>query len=274
MPDPKILFSRLDKNKDEKLSLEEFASGMKAVHERGQPLFAGRGRLPAMGRPFGPPPATAARGPGFLAGERFKRADANDDGRITPDEVPSSRREHFGKMLARVDKDGDKAVSAEEARRAAAAMMGHVRLAMAQRGADPRRAAVVQRFAAAAKERSARSRAAAAVRGSGDTRRKPAERGRAAPERRKPAQPKMSPEARKKALDARKKKAEAVRAAAAQKRKAQAKKTPDPEARKKAGEVRKKVGETRKKQWAEAKKRAAEAKKKKAPPAEKPDSEK
>jgi hypothetical protein len=52
--------------------------------------------------------------------EMFKRADANKDGKLTLDEVSSLHREHFKRLLAKADKDGDGALGAEELRRAAA----------------------------------------------------------------------------------------------------------------------------------------------------------
>lgn len=66
LPDPKVVFQHMDRDKDGKLSLEEFTAGMKAVHERRMPQ-----RRPAtVQRPGqGPPPwaraaqARAARMP-------------------------------------------------------------------------------------------------------------------------------------------------------------------------------------------------------------------
>ncbi len=57
-PDPKALFARLDKDGDQKLSLDEFAEGMKRFHS---PAMASRGprmgRPPMLGRgPMGPHP--------------------------------------------------------------------------------------------------------------------------------------------------------------------------------------------------------------------------
>lgn len=69
---------------------------------------------------------------GPLAAGMFKRADANKDGKVSLDEVPAERRELFKRLLDRADKDGDKALSVEEARRAAAAVMMRVRGASAR----------------------------------------------------------------------------------------------------------------------------------------------
>jgi hypothetical protein len=104
------------------------------------------------GRPFGPPIGGGAPlGP--LAAEMFKRADANKDGKVSLDEVPSERRELFKRLLDRADKDGDKALSVEEARRLAAAVMMRVRGASARwahhaPGVSPRYAAARHRAVA------------------------------------------------------------------------------------------------------------------------------
>ncbi|NQT11322.1 MAG: hypothetical protein HQ582_01145 [Planctomycetes bacterium] len=233
----KAMLRRADKNNDKKITAEELAAAARQ-HRPGPPAAgerpsrrpsasAQRGRPhppgpPFAGRPHGPaqygmmghgPMHGPMRGPmhGRMAGPG--RGAPPHHGRI----ASSSRVPDPKAVFARLDRNKDQQLSLEEF---SAGMMARVRMAMAHRGADPRRAAAAH------------------------------------PERRKPSQPKMSPEARKKATEARKKKAEAARAAAAKKRKAQPRKTPDPEARKKAAEARKKAGEARKKA-AEAKKKEA-----------------
>jgi hypothetical protein len=52
----------------------------------------------------------------------FERLDANDDGKISVDEVPEKRKEGFLKMLEKADKDGDKALDKDEARAAVMAI--------------------------------------------------------------------------------------------------------------------------------------------------------
>ena len=57
----------------------------------------------------------------------FERADANKDGKVELAEVPEERRERFERLLARADKDGDSALSVEEARAAAKARAAKAR---------------------------------------------------------------------------------------------------------------------------------------------------
>ena len=64
----------------------------------------------------------AGRGP-MMGRMLFERADANKDGKVSLDEVREERREGFKKLLARADKDGDKALSVEELRRMRAGVM-------------------------------------------------------------------------------------------------------------------------------------------------------
>ncbi|MDF1659321.1 MAG: hypothetical protein P1U58_17020 [Verrucomicrobiales bacterium] len=80
---------RLDTNEDGKVTLQEMMAA------RG-----GEGGRPGDGGTKGGP------------GEMFKRADKNSDGKISKDEVPEGLWERLGKL----DKDGDNAVSQEEAK--------------------------------------------------------------------------------------------------------------------------------------------------------------
>ena len=101
----KRLFERLlrtaDKNKDARLSLEEFSAGL-APEDRAKADNPGGENDER--RPEGRP-----------APERmFRRLDANRDGKVTLDEVPEPRREGFKRLIARGDKDGDSALSAAE----------------------------------------------------------------------------------------------------------------------------------------------------------------
>ena len=153
LPDPKVVFMRLDTNKDKVLSLEEFAVGMRRLHQR---------RRPAMHPPLrgpGRPGAEQVSGVGRLAMRAramFRKADADHDGKVTPAEVPSERRERFKRFLARADRDGDQALSVAEARRAVAAiarrMAGHGWNSEPQaRRRIPRLAKVIKRLKAADK---------------------------------------------------------------------------------------------------------------------------
>jgi Ca2+-binding EF-hand superfamily protein len=91
----------------------------------------------------------------------FKHADSNKDGKISLEEVPSERKESFKKLLEKADKDGDKAVSVDEARRAAGVVAMRFRAARGGHGPpfgphgrpevagpEARRAAVMGRFKA------------------------------------------------------------------------------------------------------------------------------
>ena len=153
LPDPKTVFWRLDQDRDGKLSLEEFAAGMRLLHRPMGPAFAGPGgpRLP--GPPFAPSWPGAAYRPGLLTAAAFKRADANRDGKVSLEEVAPQRREPFKRLLKRADRDGDKALSAEEARRAAAAVRMQVRTPMVASAADGRKATRARWKAAEANEK-------------------------------------------------------------------------------------------------------------------------
>lgn len=94
----KSLFDRLirkaDKDSDKNLSKEEFQAGLQPDEAAKQPLGDGPG-----GREGRPNP-----------GELFKRLDANQDGKLTKDELPPGMLEGF----ARLDADGDGTASQEE----------------------------------------------------------------------------------------------------------------------------------------------------------------
>lgn len=98
------LFNRLvrlgDKDKDGKLSRDEFVAGLT---QKETPAPA------ASGVPGGPPG-------GFMPNPEmmFGKLDANKDGKVTLDEVPAERKEIFERGMARFDKDGNKAYSLEE----------------------------------------------------------------------------------------------------------------------------------------------------------------
>lgn len=127
-PDPKEMFKRLDRNQDGSLSPEEFAAIGRVLPR--PPMPPG----PQMGF-RGPMPdrAAAMRGMFEKGKELFGRVDANKDGKIEASEVPSEHRERFEKLLEKADKDGDKAVSGDEAKQAVGAFMERVRKAAAER---------------------------------------------------------------------------------------------------------------------------------------------
>jgi len=137
LPDPKEMFMRMDKNKDKQLSFEEFSEGVKrfraarAAHMRGEHRPCGP-RPPCARRPGPPHPAIAQR-MAMIGRQMFQKADANKDGKITLDEVPEARREGFKKLLEKADKDGDKALSGEEAKAAAKVIGQKIRAHMAEK---------------------------------------------------------------------------------------------------------------------------------------------
>ena len=122
--DHQRLFRRLlrnaDENEDEQLTREEFTSGLRARRDRGPRDGEGvegrrRRRPPEAGGPEGRrrPPRD------FDPEQAFKRMDANDDGKLTLDEVPEPRREGFRRMLERLDNDESEGVTLEQFKRVA-----------------------------------------------------------------------------------------------------------------------------------------------------------
>lgn len=55
--------------------------------------------------------------------QRLMKLDANEDGKVTVDEMPEGRREWFKKLLEKADADGDGALSQVEAKKAAAKLV-------------------------------------------------------------------------------------------------------------------------------------------------------
>lgn len=96
--DKKAQFERLmrtaDKNKDGKLSREEFTAGLRDPELKEAPAGGG----PGGGRPMGDPK------------ELFRRADRNGDGKIDKDEAPDRMKENFG----RIDANGDGSIDEKE----------------------------------------------------------------------------------------------------------------------------------------------------------------
>lgn len=120
----KRLFDRLvgenDKDKDGKLNLDEFRSGLMADRRRAEEGAAGRGPDGApRGPDGGPRPDGAPRGParGIEPGEIFKRMDRNNDGKVTKDDAPAEGGERFQYFLNRADADKDGTVTEEEFRK-------------------------------------------------------------------------------------------------------------------------------------------------------------
>jgi Ca2+-binding EF-hand superfamily protein len=110
--DRKSLFERLlrigDKNDDGKLDSDEFAAALSDGRKTSDTTTEG----PKPEKPEKPKKAKADKTPD--AARLFDRLDANGDGKVELDEVPQKRRDMFQKLLARVDKDGDGAVTREE----------------------------------------------------------------------------------------------------------------------------------------------------------------
>ena len=116
IPSPKELFERADKDKDGKLSLDEFAAGLQRLRSAarshrapgpGWPLPARRGGWP------GKPPAAAKHlGPSPEA--LFHRLDANQDGKLSKEEIPERMRA----KLDQRDANHDGFLTLEELRQA------------------------------------------------------------------------------------------------------------------------------------------------------------
>jgi Ca2+-binding EF-hand superfamily protein len=97
------LLSENDKNKDGKLNLDEFRSGLMEDRRRAE---AGReGAQPGPAR-------------GIEPGEVFKRMDRNGDGKLTAEDLPEESRGRFKGFAERVDANKDGAISEEEFRKA------------------------------------------------------------------------------------------------------------------------------------------------------------
>ncbi len=109
--DQKRLFDRIvslgDKNSDGVLDKEEFAAGLKRPQQGDRPAF----------RPGGNERRPDAQ-------QVFSRLDGNGDGKIQLDEVPAERRQSVERMLQFGDKNGDKAIDLEEFKAMQARMSG------------------------------------------------------------------------------------------------------------------------------------------------------
>ncbi len=111
---PGEFFKRLDKNNDGKLQKDELPEGLRerlgkvlenlGKNELSQEEFGQA--MAALGPQGGAP---GARGPGGTPNEspedRFKRMDANGDGKVTLDEIPEQFRDRAKPMFDRVKKD-------------------------------------------------------------------------------------------------------------------------------------------------------------------------
>ena len=112
---PGEFFKRFDKNNDGKLQKDELPDGLR---ERLSRVFEKLGRNELSQEEFGRsmaelgPPAGGAPGTGGPGGrmnespeERFKRMDANGDGKVTLEEIPAENRDRVKPMFDRLKKD-------------------------------------------------------------------------------------------------------------------------------------------------------------------------
>ena len=119
---PDVLFARLDRNGDGKITRDELPQERREFLERvlaradrdgdqaitkqelADSLEAISRGLRGDGGPDGGPNADRI----------FERLDANKDGKLTVDEAPEFLRERFAQLIAEADKNGDKALDKEE----------------------------------------------------------------------------------------------------------------------------------------------------------------
>lgn len=114
--DPAGVFKRLDRDGDGKLTKEEAPERIRENFDRidsnsdghiaQAELREAMARLGAAGRPA----PDAAR----EAQSIFERLDRDGDGKLTQEEVPEERLENYLRAIAKVDTDGDKAVTKDE----------------------------------------------------------------------------------------------------------------------------------------------------------------
>ncbi len=117
--DPRQMFQRFDRNKDGKLTLDEVPD---QARERFKPLFDRLGKKELTREEFVKAvPQFAGGGPGaaFLrdAEGTFKRFDANQDGKLTVEEVPQPVRPLLERWLKRAGKESDGGLSLDDVKK-------------------------------------------------------------------------------------------------------------------------------------------------------------
>ncbi len=121
IPDRAQIFTRLDRNKDGKLTLDEVPeqnTGIRRLFTQLNKTELTREDVVQAAAPGGF--GGGGRGPLADPEAFFKRLDANQDGKLTASEVPEQFRPQFGRWLTALGKEKDDGVTADELKKLAA----------------------------------------------------------------------------------------------------------------------------------------------------------
>lgn len=123
LPNPRDVLARFDKNNDGKLDKEEAPERLKENFDRVDANKDGAINPDELRQAFQMMARQAGAGPSGrpspeMLERMFTQADKNNDGKLSRDEIPAERREMLGRLLERLDNDGDGAVTKEQFLRA------------------------------------------------------------------------------------------------------------------------------------------------------------